>query len=133
MKAKRSKFCLMVAPRPRRILAGNYTNSCNFTTAPYGIQRTMQTKVETVKVNLEERSYNIKISSGNLDTIGSRLHEIYGPGTCFVVTDENVAEPYARPAVESLQNAGFDVALTAIPSGEEQKTLQTAEKLYGEF
>ena len=88
---------------------------------------------ETVKVDLEERSYNIQISSGNLPEIGRHLAELCGKGTCAVVTDENVAEHYARPIISSLEKSGFDACEIVIPAGEEQKSLQTAERLYGGF
>ena len=93
----------------------------------------MPHKTETVTVDLEDRSYRIHIASGNLGAIGSRLLELYGPMSCAVITDENVAEPYAQNVIDSLEETGFDVCKVVIPAGEEQKTLQTAERLYGRF
>lgn len=90
-------------------------------------------EAETITVELGHRSYPIHICSGGLHSLGARLQAVHRPGACAVVTDENVAERYARPAMDSLADAGFQPHPIVLPPGEEQKSLETLETLFGRF
>lgn len=50
----------------------------------------------------------------------------------LIVTDENV-RPHAQAVLESLQNAGLQGAMTAVPAGERSKSLGTLSGLYDEL
>jgi 3-dehydroquinate synthase len=93
----------------------------------------MSVSTQTIRVNLAERSYDIEISGGNLKRLGAFVAE-RGPTThAVVITDENVQEPYAVPATESLVGAGIDVELIAVPAGEPSKSIATATDLWNEI
>lgn len=68
-------------------------------------------------------SYEIKIGYGLLDTLGKELSNI-ASGRALIVTDENVAPLYLARAYQSLKNAGFAVATTALPAGEGSKDIK---------
>lgn len=92
---------------------------------------------ETVHVNLAERSYDIRIASNSLSTVGDSVGEWYDrkfPGssdrrTAFVVTDHNVTQ-HATVVRESLDAAGWSTELAELESGEPTKSLSVISGLY---
>lgn len=92
---------------------------------------------ETVRVKLAERSYDIQIASGCLDTVGSLATEWYArkfPGsadrrTAVIVTDHNVA-PHARVVRDSLVGDGWTAELIELQPGEPTKSLSVISGLY---
>ena len=50
----------------------------------------------------------------------------------LVVSDSNVARPYAQPLRDALEGAGLDARLLLIPAGEEGKTLDVLARLYAD-
>ncbi|MCX8103124.1 MAG: 3-dehydroquinate synthase [Candidatus Bipolaricaulota bacterium] len=86
--------------------------------------------VQIIPVALGERSYFIWVKPGLLQHIG----ELYR-GYCFgpraaIITDTTVARRYGELVTDSLRKNGIESCLLAVPPGEEQKSLQTAEMLY---
>lgn len=57
----------------------------------------------------------------------------YKSGRLMLVSDEHVAPLYGAPLREALRGAGFRAELLIIPAGEESKTLETLEGLYGDL
>jgi 3-dehydroquinate synthase len=82
-----------------------------------------------VRVNLAERGYDIRITTGDPAGVGPFARERARGGRAFVVTDTNVAA-HARAAGEALAAAGFQVTLAELPPGEAQKALAVASRLY---
>ncbi len=78
--------------------------------------------MKTVQVNAS-RSYEVKIESGLLDSLGDEVVK-FADGKVLVVTDENVAPLYLARAYRSLKNAGFSVSTTAVPAGEGSKDIK---------
>jgi 3-dehydroquinate synthase len=92
--------------------------------------------MNTVRVNLGERSYEIAITAGNLDGLGSFAgsrapvsHNPPASSLAFLVTDEHVSE-HAGLAERALAAAGFRVSRTVLPPGEECKSLTQASRLF---
>ncbi|MCS6851263.1 MAG: 3-dehydroquinate synthase [Gemmataceae bacterium] len=85
--------------------------------------------VETVAVRLQERSYEIVVTTGDAAGFGLFARQRLRGRHAFVVTDENAA-PHARQAAASLEAAGFQTRLVVLPPGEAQKSLATAAQLY---
>ncbi len=85
--------------------------------------------MNTVRVRLAERSYDIAITHGNLDALGP-FAAVRTPGRrAFVVTDEHLA--VHLPALSrTLEQAGFSVSAAILPAGEAQKSLAVASLLY---
>ena len=86
-----------------------------------------------VKVRLGTNSYEIHIGSGLLAQTGQRLKEIGFGDKLVIVTDPTVKGLYGDMLKQSLINDGFEVALLLVPEGEEQKSLETAGRLYYEL
>ncbi len=88
--------------------------------------------METIRVNLGSRSYNINVQSGGLANIGSWAAAFPVEKKVLVVADENTAFLFGKPAVASLQQAGFTVTLAVLPPGEASKSLTQADVLYAQ-
>lgn len=69
------------------------------------------------------RCYDVKIGRGLLDALGQELAAI-AKGKVLIVTDENVAPLYLARAYQSLTKAGFSVATTSVPAGENSKDIK---------
>ena len=83
-----------------------------------------------VKVPLGDRSYEIKIGSGLLASLGTECARLKLGRRCAILTDTNVARRYGAEAQQSLRAGGFDPTLIAVPHGETAKSLKTAQGCY---
>ena len=89
--------------------------------------------MKRVRVRLGSNGYNIYIGSGLLAQTGNRLREIGFSDKLVIVTDPSVKSLYGTNLKQSLSGNGFKVAILEVPEGEEQKSLQTAGRLYHEL
>ncbi|HWG48024.1 MAG TPA: 3-dehydroquinate synthase [Gemmataceae bacterium] len=85
-----------------------------------------------VHVHLDNRSYDIAITSGDSAGIGPFARQRAKGSRAFVVTDEHVIE-HADKVAEALRDAGFEPLIVALPSGETQKALTVASYLYDQL
>lgn len=89
--------------------------------------------MKKLKVELASHSYEIRIGADSLARTGLWLKEKGFSGRAAVITDTTVQGLYADTLNKGLTNAGFDVTTLVVPAGEEQKTLETAGRLYHEL
>jgi 3-dehydroquinate synthase len=80
-------------------------------------------KMETLTVDLRERSYPICIGAGILAELGTRLPQITKGRRAALVTNPVVGKLYRDRIVGSLQKAGIEPVVIEIPDGEEHKNL----------
>ncbi len=85
--------------------------------------------MNTIRVQLSERSYDIAITSDDLAGLGSFARQRAKGSRAFVITDEHVSE-HAEKVAASLRDASFDPLVTVLPAGEAQKSLSVASQLY---
>ncbi len=85
--------------------------------------------MESIRVQLGERSYDIAVTSGDVAGLGAFARQRSKGVRAFVVTDEHVIE-YADKVAASLGDTGFQSLLISLPAGESQKSLTTASYLY---
>lgn len=83
--------------------------------------------MQTLKVELNERSYPIYIGSGLLGEKGLLEQHIVGPRVA-IVTNETVAPLYLKQLEQSL--AGFQCISIVLPDGEQYKNLDTLNKIF---
>jgi len=89
--------------------------------------------METVRVELGERSYDILIGHGCLDQLG-KLYAERGLGkSAAIVTNPTVAALYLDVVTASLEAAGVAVTVVTVPDGEAYKTIETAGQIYGDL
>src|SRR4026209_633886 len=86
-----------------------------------------------VKVPLGNRSYSILIGPGLLPQLGKECRKLYQGRRCAIISDSNVAPRFARKAMASLKNAGFDPVLITVPAGETAKNLKTGQACYDQL
>ena len=87
--------------------------------------------MRNVHVELGSKSYDIVIDRGLLPHVGSRIKTLLPKAEkVAVITDSNVGPLYASLLRESLENAGFSVAMLVFTAGEASKNLQTLGTLY---
>lgn len=73
--------------------------------------------------------YPVHIGSGLLGQAGTFLAEATGSRRCALVTDSTVGPLYGGRVRESLERAGFAVAVYTFPAGEQSKNLTTLGKI----
>ena len=85
-----------------------------------------------IAVALERDPYDVIIGDGALTTLGDALlgSGIPSGRKILVVSNPDVANPYAETCLNALQKAGFDVELLLIEAGENQKTPATIARIH---
>ena len=86
--------------------------------------------METVRVELGERSYEIAIGAGNLGEIGRLVARRGDVSHAVVITDENVEKPHGLSAAESVAQTSAAVDLVVVEPGELSKSIATATELW---
>jgi len=75
-----------------------------------------------VEVRLADRSYAIEIATGNLPRLGRFVADQCKCTHAVIVTDGNVEDPHANVAAQSLADAGAEVDLLVVESGEQTES-----------
>ena len=86
-----------------------------------------------VKVRLGNNSYQIHIGSGILGQSGYWLKENWATDKLVIITHPSVKRLYGDALEEKLAREGYKVITLLVPEGEEQKSLETAGRLYNEL
>jgi 3-dehydroquinate synthase len=82
-----------------------------------------------VNVALDERSYDIIIGRGQLNSLGQRI-ALLRPGTrAAIVTDETVACHHLAATQAALAAAGIGATSVTVPPGESSKSFQVFERV----
>jgi 3-dehydroquinate synthase len=84
-----------------------------------------------VRVNLEERSYEILIDRGLIHRLGHLVRTALPKARrALIITDTNVAPRLGGPAKTALEQADIATIKATIPAGEASKSLAQAYNLY---
>ncbi|HXK30310.1 MAG TPA: 3-dehydroquinate synthase family protein, partial [Candidatus Binatia bacterium] len=86
--------------------------------------------METLRVDLAERSYPIHIGEGILSLAGEFLQQAGLRGKVAVVTNPTVAQLYLDTLHEVLTRSGFEVTPILLAEGEEHKDLKSLSVIY---
>jgi 3-dehydroquinate synthase len=86
--------------------------------------------VETLTVNLGDRSYPIYIGGAILSRVGEFLRRAGFHGKVAVVSNPTVAQFYLEPVHKSLAQSGFEVISALVADGEEYKNLESLAAIY---
>ena len=89
--------------------------------------------MKKVKVELGSNSYEIYMGSGLLAQIGRWLKEKGFSGKLVIINDTTVQGLYGDVLSQGLARDGFSVTTLQVPEGEDQKSLETAGRLYHEL
>jgi 3-dehydroquinate synthase len=85
--------------------------------------------METVRVDLGDRSYDILVGAGAMARLGEAVVARFGRRRAFIVTDDQVARHWLEPAEAALRAAGCETAHVVLPSGEATKSFSQLEQL----
>jgi 3-dehydroquinate synthase len=86
-----------------------------------------------VSLELSRGGYDILIGAGLLARADVLLRDMGYTDKLVIVTDSRVKSLYGEDLKKNLQDGGFEVLLLEVPQGEEQKSLDTAGRLYNEM
>ncbi len=86
-----------------------------------------------VKVRLGGNSYQIHIGSGIFPRLGYWLKQNWATDKLVIITHPLVKKLYGDALQENFTREGFRVIILLVPEGEEQKSLETAGRLYSEL
>jgi len=86
--------------------------------------------METIRVALGDRSYDIHIGAGLLGELGSRLKQMFPDARTCLVSDETVYDLYGPKVEESLHRADIKFVRYIINPGDQSKSLSVAEGIY---
>jgi 3-dehydroquinate synthase len=86
--------------------------------------------MQTLTVNLGDRSYPIYVGDGILSSVGNFLQRAGLRGKVAVISNPTVAQLYLDTVHESLRGAGFSVTPVLVPDGEQHKNLPSLAVIY---
>ena len=86
--------------------------------------------MQTLNVNLGDRTYSIYVGDGILSKAGDFLQRARLRGKVAVITNPTVAQLYLDTMQESLSGAGFEVTPVLVPDGEQHKNLRSLSIIY---
>jgi len=89
--------------------------------------------LESVSVDLGERSYPIYIGSGIRADLPGVCREHRVAEKIVIVTDRNVSRHHLKRVSRSLSDAGYRVMPVVVPSGERQKSLSRVSRIVTEM
>ncbi len=89
--------------------------------------------VQTVKVPLGNRGYDILIGPQLLTRLGREFARLKLGRRCAIISDRRVAPIFAAMAIRSLVRAGFDPALITVPAGETAKSLKSVQACHDQL
>lgn len=85
--------------------------------------------IESIKVELGERGYEIIVSESLLPVAGKNIKPLLKTPRVFVITDEIVAKLHLKTLETSLAEEGIRFDSIILPAGEETKSFANLEKL----
>lgn len=83
-------------------------------------------RIESIKVKLKERSYDILIGRNILASLGDNLRRLKLGGRAVVITNTKIKGLVGKRLKASLENAGLAVSFILVPEGETSKSEKTA-------
>jgi 3-dehydroquinate synthase len=89
----------------------------------------LRTDPATVKVALDDRSYDIVIGRGLIASLGARVAALRPRAKTTIVTDENVARHHLAAVEAALANAGVATSRVIVAGGESAKSFRTFEQV----
>ena len=88
--------------------------------------------MEELRVDLGERSYDIKIGEDILANLGEYMSDLDIGKKVLIISNPLVDSLYGEEVERAISKAGFKVEKALIPDGEKYKSLETAKDLYDE-
>lgn len=84
--------------------------------------------IETLRVELGDRAYDIRIGAGLIDRAGAEILPLLSRPRVAVVSDENVAALHLDALQAGLKSAGIEMVSLILPAGESTKAWPQFER-----
>ena len=85
--------------------------------------------MQTVKVDLKDKSYNIHIENGLLNKTGDLISTLPVRKNIAIITNTTIAQLYLDMVKTKLKKTCFNVHEIILPDGEEHKNLKTISNI----
>ncbi|MFH1397473.1 MAG: 3-dehydroquinate synthase [Candidatus Omnitrophota bacterium] len=82
--------------------------------------------MRNIRVNLKERSYNIRIGRGILSSLGIYLKRLHIGRDCYIITNARLKKKYSKSLDHPLTHSSFSLRYRLIPDSEKSKSLKSA-------
>ncbi|MGL5634100.1 MAG: 3-dehydroquinate synthase [Sarcina sp.] len=86
-----------------------------------------------LRVNLEERSYDILIQNKLRQNLSGHIREVYNGNKIAVITDTNLFSIYGKEIKANLEENDFEVKFIVIEAGEKSKSFSSLLPIYNEL
>ena len=86
--------------------------------------------MKNLKIDLNERSYDILISRNILSKVGEFISNILEPCRIIIITHPSVRKLFGDEIESGLANVGYSPNVIEIPEGETSKSLRQVELIY---
>jgi 3-dehydroquinate synthase len=86
--------------------------------------------IQTVRVSLADRSYDIEIGSRSLAGLNDFLRQRTESNHALIITDGTVDELYADAAGDQLVEEGWEASVLVVDPGEPSKSIDAADDLW---
>ena len=86
--------------------------------------------MEIVRVELDERSYEVMVGQGLIGQIGELVNNLSLGNSCALITHESLFELFGDKIISSLRQRRLRVYPIFVPEGEGSKSLEWAERIY---
>ncbi len=84
-----------------------------------------------IPVHVPGSAYEVIIDPGLLEQLGPLVYEVAASRSALLVVDKTIASTHGRAALTSLQRAGVEPVVVELAAEESQKTIETAQQLFG--
>ncbi len=86
--------------------------------------------MKNIRVNLDEKSYNIIIGHNILDDLCDKIKDMTKSNKIMIITDDNIEKLYLKKVSDILVKGGYEVSSFAFEHGEKSKNLDTCQRAY---
>ncbi|MFC1856238.1 iron-containing alcohol dehydrogenase, partial [Thermodesulfobacteriota bacterium] len=93
------------------------------------ISNYVKAEKNTLRVELGERSYDIKIGKGIFNTLGSELKKAGYSNRVVIITNDDINELYGERLAYITKDAGIDAKLLSIQEGESSKSISMVNEI----
>jgi 3-dehydroquinate synthase len=90
-------------------------------------------KTSAVRVDLDRHSYEIRIGSGTLPSVGRFLSEVTKATHAIVVTDANVDRAHGATVIDAVHGAGIRADRLVVSAGEPSKSMECLSGLWNQM
>ncbi len=82
-------------------------------------------------VTTSQGDYRVVVGRGVVQTFGAEMAQAGLRGRAFLMVDRVLFPDAARMTQEAMETGGFETHMLAVPSGESEKNLDSAARMYG--